>query len=63
MAQINLRKMTKELHSDAKIAAIQCGMTLEQFVMAAIREKIDRENGGSNNDNNGSRTDTAPRKG
>ena len=44
MAQINLRKMSRELHSDAKIAAIQCRMTLEEFVLAAIREKVNKVN-------------------
>ena len=45
MAQINLRKVSEELHKDAKVAAIYCGMTLKEFVLAAIQEKIDRVNG------------------
>lgn len=40
MATINLRNVPDELHRDAKIEAVKAGMTLTQWVLQAMREKI-----------------------
>lgn len=39
---INLKKFPADLHQQAKIAAIKEGVTLRDWIIAAVREKLAR---------------------
>lgn len=43
MSNLNIRNVPEEVHRDAKIAALKEGVTLQEWVIKAIMEKIERD--------------------
>lgn len=45
MKTLSIRNVTDELHKQAKIMAIKAGITLEHWIIEAMKEKIKKEEG------------------
>jgi predicted HicB family RNase H-like nuclease len=43
VSNLNIRNVPEDVHRDAKIAALRGGKTLQEWVIQAIKEKLERE--------------------
>lgn len=42
MSNLNIRNVPEDVHRDAKIQALKEGITLQEWVIQAIKEKLER---------------------
>ncbi len=43
MSAVNLKDFPEDLHRAAKVAAVKEGKTLKDWIIEAVKEKLDRE--------------------
>lgn len=45
MSVLNLKKFPDDLHREAKVSAVKKGVPLREWLIEAIKEKLEREKG------------------